>query len=159
MNIWTINNWEIIYKDRSIRKGLRLRSDKEVDYEVRRSCKEFCNWLRTQYYFPVRVPVYLKSARRLKAMDGDIVCGTFFEPGDIFEEPYIRLATGDYEEMQKKYGKDDALAAILRTMAHELTHYFQWINQIELTPLGAERQATHYSRLILYEYAETREHP
>lgn len=52
-------------------------------------------------------------------------------------EPYIKVATGSYAELCRSDGKDDALAAILYT----LTHYFQWLNQLELTPAGAERQA------------------
>ena len=44
-------------------------------------------------------------------------------------------------------------------MAHELTHYFQWINSIKLTPIGKERQATNYADYVLEDYAETREHP
>lgn len=56
-------------------------------------------------------------------------------------------------------GKDSALTAILITIAHELTHYFQWINALHLTPIGQERQATKYARYILDDYAETREHP
>lgn len=56
-------------------------------------------------------------------------------------------------------GKDRALTSILLTFAHELTHYFQWINALHLTQVGAERQATVYARSILDEYAETREHP
>ena len=61
--------------------------------------------------------------------------------------------------MCHKWGKDSALTAILSTIAHELTHYFQWINALKLTPIGQERQATNYARYILDEYAETREHP
>ncbi|EOO25981.1 hypothetical protein ICM_00435 [Bacillus cereus BAG1X2-3] len=45
------------------------------------------------------------------------------------------------------------------TIAHELTHYFQWINDIKLTRIGYERQATTYSGYIIDEYKETREHP
>ncbi|MCE0554415.1 hypothetical protein LQK80_24240 [Bacillus thuringiensis] len=45
------------------------------------------------------------------------------------------------------------------TIAHELTHYFQWINDIRLTRIGYERQATAYSGYIIDEYKETREHP
>lgn len=78
---------------------------------------------------------------------------------DKMVEPYIRVATGDYEKMLIQNGKDDALAAILGSIAHELTHYFQWINNLELTPIGEERQATQYARFILDEYSETREHP
>lgn len=39
-------------------------------------------------------------------------------------------------------------------MAHELTHYFQWINALKLTPIGRERQANAYARYITDEYAE-----
>ena len=40
-----------------------------------------------------------------------------------------------------------------------VTHYFQWINSIKLTPIGKERQATNYADYVLEDYAETREHP
>lgn len=59
----------------------------------------------------------------------------------------------------KKRGKDNALVSYLHSIAHELTHYFQWLNGIELTPIGTERQAVRYAGLILDKYAETREHP
>ena len=84
---------------------------------------------------------------------------TFFFPFDTNDEPYARVATGDYFELLEKRGKDNALASILSSIAHELTHYFQWINGINLTEMGAERQATAYARFILDEYAETRKHP
>ena len=74
-------------------------------------------------------------------------------------EPYMLLAAGNYNDLCKKRGKDDALAAILFVMAHELTHYFQWINSLKLTPIGQERQATKYAGYLLDEYAETRDHP
>jgi predicted SprT family Zn-dependent metalloprotease len=61
--------------------------------------------------------------------------------------------------MEAKWGKDDALARILATIAHELTHYFQWINNLKLTPMGRERQANQYAGFILAEYAHTRTHP
>ena len=93
-------------------------------------------------------------------MDGDLVYGTFWSMDDDYTvEPYIRIAAGDYDELCIKWGKDSALTSILFTMSHELTHYFQWINSINLTLMGQERQATRYARYILEEYAETREHP
>lgn len=81
------------------------------------------------------------------------------EPNDRFVEPYIRIATGDYEELREKYGRDDALATILRSFAHEIVHYLQWINGFEQTDTEAERQAERYSKEILNMYAKTREHP
>lgn len=159
MNIWTASHWKKKYINSNVRKGLRLKSDLEVDDEVKRACKEFCKWLRINYSFPIRIPIYLKSSYKIKAMDGDMVYGTFFEPDNFLIEPYIRIATGDYYEMLKKYGKDDALASILQSIAHELTHYYQWINDIQLTERGYEQQAKRYAEIILSDYAETRDHP
>ena len=159
MHIWTIENWiKNLAPTQERRTGLRLRFDPGVDPEVRTAVKTICAWLRTEYYFPLRVPVYVKSTRRVRTMDGDLVCGSFFEPFDYRIEPYIRIAVGDFRELLESQGRDDALASILSTLAHELTHYFQWINGLDLTDTGRERQATRYAKYILSEYAETREH-
>ena len=141
------------------RTGLRLKLDSNLDPEVGRACKEFAQWIRKEYYFPIRVAVYIKNSIYIKAADGDKVFGTFFRPDDYAVEPYARVAAGDYLRMFNDWGKDSALTAILKTIAHELTHYFQWINHLNLTLIGEERQATRYSRFILDEYAETRDHP
>ena len=151
--------WKDIYDDKNVRSGLRLKCDKGINCEVRRACKEFFKWLRTKYYFPIRVPVYLKCRSKITSIDGDTAFGTFFAPDDYLVEPYIRIATGDYNELLKERGQDDALAAILHTVSHELAHYFQWINRIQLTETGYERQANYYATLLLDEYAETRSHP
>ena len=161
-HIWTLENWEknIDFNDGNHRTGLRLRFDKNVDPEVRRACKEFAAFLRREYYFPLRVVAYIKDKPKLRCMDGDTADGTFWRIEDDYTvEPYIRVAAGDYEERCAKRDKDSALIEILFTLAHELTHYFQWINSLKLTHKGEERQATMYARYILDEYAETREHP
>lgn len=159
MNIWTIDKWKKYYGEHPHRSGLRVRYEKSVDPEVKRAIKECIWWLRSEYVFPKRVRLYVKSARRIKAKNGEMVCGTFFRPADRNEEPYIRIATGDYIELLEKRGKDNALAAILYTLIHELTHYFQWLNDLDLTLIGEERQATNYSESIMSDYAETRDHP
>lgn len=161
-HIWTIENWmkNIDLEKAGHRTGLRLRFDKGVDPEVRRACKEFAAFLRKEYFFPIRIVVYIKNSYRIMAMDGDKVFGTFWSMDDFSVEPYARIAVGDYVDLVKRIGEDRALTSILLTIAHELTHYFQWINCIELTPIGKERQATNYSKyVVLDEYAETREHP
>lgn len=159
MNVWSLTNWKKYanYSD-NVRTGLRLRFDADVDPEVRRACIEFARWLRSQYEFPIRVPVYVKSSFRIRAMDGDMVCGTFFRPYSMHVEPYARIATGDYSDLLAEMGKDAALASILNSMAHELTHYFQWLNQLKLTEIGEERQAKIYAREIVGDYITSREH-
>lgn len=158
MHIWCLEKWRQ-YLSPECRSGLRLRFDTSVDNEVRRACKEFAKWLRQEYYFPIRVPIYIKNSEHIRARDGDLVYGTFLRPGEYSVEPYIRVAVGDYSKLCSEWGKDDALGEFLKVIAHELTHYFQWINNLDLTLVGEERQATRYSRFILDEYAEIKEHP
>lgn len=145
------------------RGGIWLRFDPGVDPEVRRALMQFVRWLQTQYAFPVRVPVYVRAAERLLCRDGDLACGTFLGPSDPEQEPYIRLAVGDYPQMLAAWGQDSALASILRSLAHELTHYFQWVRD----PVGyqtadesrLERQADRCARETLHDYADVYAHP
>ena len=159
MNIWTTDKWKKYYGEYPYPNGLRVRYEKGIDPEVKRAIKECVNWLRSKYVFPKRVHVYIKANRRVMAKNGEMVCGTFFRPADRNKEPYIRVATGDYMELLGKRGKDNALAAMLYTVIHELTHYFQWLNDLDLTLIGEERQATNYSKTIMFDYSETRDHP
>lgn len=159
MNVFRTEIWRSYYDSRSYRSGLRVRYENGIDPEVRRAIRECVNWLRQEYDFPKRVNVYVKAGRRIKSQLGDYVCGTFFRPADRDVEPYIRISTGDYLELLEKRGKDNALAAILSTLIHELVHYFQWLNDLDLTLIGEERQATNYTRQIMYDYAQTRDHP
>jgi hypothetical protein len=159
MDLWTLNKWKSYYKNGEHRTGIRVRYEKDVDGEVKRAINECVSWMRENYEFPKRINLYVKSARRIKAMNGENVCGTFFRPADRNEEPYIRMSTGDYPELLEKRGKDNALASILITMFHELSHYYQWLNDLNLTLIGEERQATIYEQKRISDYAETRDHP
>lgn len=51
---------------------------------------------------------------------------------------------GDYEKLLREHGKEDSLWIILGSIAHELTHYYQWINNLSLTECGMERYAKAY---------------
>lgn len=101
----------------------------------------------------------MKRSKKIRTIEGALVAATFFAPFEKNVEPYIRVATGDYIDDLNSCGKDNALAANLGSIAHELTHYFQWVNGLKLTQIGEERQANLYERFILDEYKETREHP
>lgn len=160
MHIWTLENWKYNFTNiQSRRSGLRFRFTPDVNTEVRGACLKFGKWLRKEYFFSIRVPVYVKGKKYIKAMDGEMVYGTFFQPYNKTYEPYIRVATGSYTDNSITLGRDDALALILETIAHELTHYFQWINDIGLTEIGYERQASSYADYILDEYANVVDHP
>lgn len=159
MSLWISKNKSNTLIDIATRTGLRLRIEKEVNPEVRRACLEFARWLRKEYYFPVRVPVYIKAAKFIKAVDGDEVSATFFWPFERDVEPYIRVATGDYYDLEVENGEDNALAAILHSIAHELTHYYQWILSKEMTVDEEEKQAVRIASYVIGKYRLTRDHP
>lgn len=107
--LWTSNNWNEYICEKS-RPGIRLKFDKNVDPEVKRACKQYVNWLRTQYYFPIRVPIYLKSSCEIISCAGEKASASFFGPFDINNEPFIRVAVGDYYDLLNKSDKDGCIS-------------------------------------------------
>ncbi len=136
------------------RTGLRLRCD-HIDPEVRSAILEFAKWLRSQINFPIRVVAYIKLSQHIRNNSGELVSATFFAPYDKTVEPYIRVAAGDYCDLKKERGRDNALAAILHSLAHEIAHYEQWIKDANLNCGSATKRASS----LIDRYAETREHP
>lgn len=140
---------------KQVRSGLRIRY-LGIDDDVRMAILNFANWLRRQIKFPIRVVVYVKSDKQVKNIYGEFVYGTFFAPDDKSVEPYIRVATGDYFNLKEELGRDDALAAILHTLAHEVVHYEQWLKEDNCFD---ERKANYRATRLVHKYAETRDHP
>lgn len=104
------------------RTGLIIRGERGPA-EVRGAGICFAKWLRTNYEFPILVPVYLLPSAYVTTMHGDKVSASFFAPWDLKVEPYIRIATGDYHDLLAAHGRDNALAAYLNSLAHEVIHY------------------------------------
>lgn len=159
MHLWELEKWKKTYANANVRRGLRVRYESNVDEEVKAAIRRFLLWIRWQYDFPMRVQMYVKASESIRAQDGTYVNGTFFGPFDPFAEPYIKIATGDFHKDMLERGRDNALATILGTVAHELSHYYQWINGLKKTERSEEYQATYYSNLMLEEYACYTEHP
>ena len=141
------------------RGGIRIRFQPNANTEVRESLIKFLRWVRINYAFPVRVPIYVKNATKVKALDGEYVSATFFGPFNPSLEPYIRIAIGDYGDIKNRCGKDNALATILYTVCHELSHYYQWIGNVNSSDRGLEIQAVIHAKKIMAEYQCVREHP
>lgn len=143
-----------------VRQGLRIRNDAGVDPEIKAAVIAFSKWIRQNYDFPVRIVVYIKNKKYIKAMDGELVSATCFLPYSKSVEPYARVSVGDYEMVKEKRGRDNALAGILTSVAHELTHYFRWIDDSEYDDIKREeRKGCRLARKIVNDSATTREHP
>ncbi len=115
--------------------GLRIRGHL-AHRDVRNAIVRFARWIRTEYCFPVRCPVYLSPHYRLTMIDGSIVTASFFAPWDSNVEPYIRIATGDYRPPRSRYNRNNVLAGYLHSLAHELVHYWQWVESGDTTERG-----------------------
>jgi hypothetical protein len=72
-------------------------------------------------------------------MDGEKVSATFFLPIIKTMNRIFEYLVGEYSDRCVISGRDNALASILRSIVHELTHYYQWINDIKLTEIGYEK--------------------
>lgn len=109
------------------RTGLRIRGQRGHS-NVKEALKRFAKWLRQEYTFPIRVPVYLNQHHQFITCEGEEATASFFAPYDSAIEPYIRIATGDYDELVASWGRNDALESYMCSLAHEIIHYQQWIS-------------------------------
>ena len=133
----------------NIRKtGLRI-IGRRGHPEVRGALIRYARWLRLHYDFPVRVPVYLSQHPQILNSEGEFISASFMGPFDPNEDPYVRIATGDYEDQLNEFGRDSALAANLHSLSHELIHYWQWLDTGTITERGvivrAQNMVSKYS--------------
>lgn len=122
---------------------------------MRRALIRYANWLRDQFDFPIRVPVYLLRRRYVRKFDGEQASATFFAPFNRKAEPFIRISTGDFASIRSERSRDDTLAAYLVSLSHEVVHYQQWIATGRTWEQGVRRKA----RAMVRRYAETVAHP
>ncbi|MBP3855301.1 MAG: hypothetical protein IK990_06785 [Ruminiclostridium sp.] len=155
MNPWKCEDWKSFYTDKpGLRTGLRLHFEPGIDSTLRKFFLLFAAWLRKNYPFPIRVNVYIKHTKTLRAKDGTQVSATFFGPFDRTLEPYIRIAADDFEEIRAEHDTFSALCGEINSLAHELTHYYQWLNDLGLTEKQEERQAAYFSEKIVYRFID-----
>ncbi|HEX3655750.1 MAG TPA: hypothetical protein VHV55_08095 [Pirellulales bacterium] len=114
----------------------------------------YASWLRSQHHFPVRIPVYLLPGEKFVTAENETVVSSFFAPFDRSQEPYIRIATGDFPQLRRDRGRANALAAFILSLSRQLTHYWQWVRTGETWHSGVNKQAL--SMLRDYEKAVSR---
>ena len=156
MNPWKSKNFKKTYDNKNIRTGIALRFEKGVHNDIKSLFTDFTKWLRKNYCFPIRVVVYVKETETIKLINGNTAWGSF-RYFDTFDEPYIRIPTGDYLDRAKIDGEENAAYTILTSFVHELTHYFQWVNQFEQSDKSSERQANYYRNKIIDLYLNEKE--
>ena len=150
--LWNLQNYSAETLHRTVRRdGLRSRIHPQVQPFLRREVHTFVRWLRANYPFPIRVNVYIPNTKKIRANDGDLCYGRCFVPDDPDDSITIDVAggydyDGDFRALQKyTWGT-------IFMLAHELGHYYQYLNRVSLTPRGIEWQATYYAHRVQEAY-------
>lgn len=117
---------------------------------VRKAFIKFARWARGQYEFPIFVPIYLSGKDRIFTREKEWVSASFFAPYSKLDQPYIRIATGDYPALRRSLGRNDALAAFILSLCHEIVHYQQWTK----TGQTSERGVLVRAKSILQLYSD-----
>lgn len=146
---------KIVRKSNSaVRTGIRICGARGHP-EVRKSYIRFARWIRKEYDFPIRVPVYLLPGEEFVTVEDERAVASFFGPWDRDEEPYIRVATGDYEQLKIDRGRDAALAAMIDSLIRQIIRYHHWVRTGDIPTRVDGRKADR----ILSRYSEVVEHP
>ena len=102
------------------------------------------------------ISVFFYNEETVKTSSGDYVSAFFWGPYDRMEKPYIKIATGDYNKVLREYDGNNSTTMIrfLQTMAHELSHYYQWLQSDweEKSNQQIEKQARYYAKAVVYDY-------
>ncbi len=141
------------YRENAGPSGLRVRYDRGLHPFIRRELKIFCRWLRWYYHFPAPVQVYICHAEHIRARDGQPCSGTCFQenrPGAVI---CIHIAAGASADLTDQALKNRLWGCIF-TLAHELTHYYQYLSDSYQTTRGMECQATRQANRLQALYYE-----
>lgn len=144
--------WDVARIEPGSRSGLRIRIHPGVHPFVRRELLTYGRWLRASYAFPVRVNVYIPNALKIRASDGELCWGRLLWTGEMADPAIIDVA-GGCRAAEKRALQNHVWATIF-TLTHELSHYFQRLKGVELTPRGTEWQATFWAHRVMDEYYE-----
>ena len=154
--LWSVES-RVTHDDHDdLKKKLTLRFQKDIDPTIRTLYMDFARWIRKNYCFPKSISVFFYNEETVKTSSGDYVSAFFWGPYDRMEKPYIKIATGDYNRVLREYDGNNSTTMIrfLQTMAHELSHYYQWLQSDweEKSNQQIEKQARYYAKAVVYDY-------
>lgn len=136
-----------------IRSGLRIHKN-EVENDISDAFKLFAKWLRVNFDFPIRLPVYLSKKDKVTGRNGEKHISIFFAPYDNKVEPYLSIATGDYLSLVEEDGKQNAIFSLLHSLAIGVVKYQKWLDDNENFDSYVSEND---SEALLYKYIESQQ--
>lgn len=146
--MWILKEEKALYNDSKI-NGLRLHFCDGVSVDNKKICIDFCNWMRKYYWFPIRCNLIFSPLKKFHFKSKRGFCyGVFFSNKEYKSRryPQIYIAT-NFNTEEDEYN-------CLITIAHELTHYFQWYfyEDEKNTERSLEIIANKWANYIVEEY-------
>ncbi len=143
---------DLWYVDTDKNKGVYLHFAKGIDSKLKSKIMAFCRWIRKNYVFPIKLVIFISADPYIaNSQTGEKVSATIFLPDDK-STAWARISTGDYHKDIEQIDQFSADCNVLASIAHEVTHYFQWLQSDD--PDLSEKQAQRKARRIVYKYVD-----
>lgn len=149
MIAWINNEDKNYYKDSAKASGIRYKFysyGNDFDESTVDNIKKFINFLRKNYYFPIRLNILFCDTQVFRHhIDNHVYYGAFYSMDDEKRKIYPRIS------IASKVTKNNSLEDILFTLTHEITHYYQWffLEEDKRTSRSLEIEANKWSNYIL----------
>lgn len=156
MIFWIDRKHKKEYRNSAKASGIRCRFHDYGDIfdpAIAEEIKSFIAFLRKYYYFPIRLNILFCNTEGFKHhIDNHTYYGAFYDMGDEKKRVYPRIS------IAANVTKNNSLQDVLFSLAHEITHYYQWyfMEDNERTDRSLEIEANKWSRYILNNYLDTK---
>lgn len=144
---------DIKYKDQYANSanatGIRYKFyeyDSFFDATVVKEINSFVAFLRKLYYFPIRLNILFCNTQGFKnPLDNHTYYGAFYSMEDEKRKIYPRIS------IAANVSENNSLKDIFFTLAHEITHYYQWyfFEEERRTDRSLEIEANKWAQYIL----------
>jgi len=145
---------DLWYVDSRINKGVYLRFSKGFDKDLKQIVQAFVRWIRKNYCFPIKLNIILMDSQYVvNSLTGEEVSASIFLPFDKSQSPRAQVSIGDYKSLDVD-NLFCAECAVLVSIAHEITHYYQWLKDETGQGELSEKQARYKSKQVVNKYLD-----
>lgn len=140
------------YKDSAKASGIRYQFYEYgivFDTGTKEGIEKFIAFLRENYYFPIRLNILFCNTHVFHhRIDHHAYYGAFYSMDDEKRKVYPRIS------IAAKVTDHHTLKDILFTLAHEITHYYQWyfLEEDQRSSRSLEIEANKWAKYILDMY-------
>ena len=146
---WIDKEYKDYYKNSAKASGIRYKFytyGNDFNKFTVEDIKKFIVFLRKNYYFPIRLNILFCNGQAFAdPIDNHTYYGAFYSTDIGKRKVYPRIS------IAAKVTKNNSLKAVLFTLAHEITHYYQWyfLEDDKRTNRSLEIEANKWSKHIL----------